>query len=108
MQNLRGCRKNNPQMLQKREPKRPETVLILLDSRMIASERAYVHLNQIRWISHRSTKDDRIFWRIRPQWINSGNTLTRRLRVYVHYELRDNERQRVIHFGQNYTLKCQR
>jgi hypothetical protein len=58
---------------------------------MVASDRAYVHHNEFRWISHKNIGDGQIFWRIRPRWINSGNTPTRRLRVYVHYEPRDDE-----------------
>jgi hypothetical protein len=56
---------------------------------MVASQRAYVHHNGMRWISHRDITDGSTFWRLRPQWINSGNTPTRALHVYVKYELRD-------------------
>ncbi len=56
---------------------------------MIASDRAYVHHDGFRWISHRHTETNRIFWRIWPKWINSGNTPTRQLRAYVKYELRE-------------------
>jgi hypothetical protein len=56
---------------------------------MVASDRAYVHHNGCRWISHRNTRDGHIFWRIRPRWINSGNTPTRRLDVRIQYELLD-------------------
>lgn len=55
---------------------------------MISGERAYVHFNGCRWISH-PDHSGRIFWRIRPTWFNSGNTPTRNLRIYVHYELLD-------------------
>jgi hypothetical protein len=58
---------------------------------MIASERAYVHHSGFRWISHRDPADDHVFWRIRPRWINGGNTPTRQAYVYVQYEFRDNE-----------------
>jgi hypothetical protein len=58
---------------------------------MTASERAYVHFNGLRWISHRNLSDGSVFWRLRPQWINSGNTPTRHLRCYIHYEIRGNE-----------------
>jgi hypothetical protein len=40
---------------------------------MVAGDRAYVHHNGCRWISHRNSRDGHIFWRIRPRWINSGN-----------------------------------
>jgi hypothetical protein len=58
---------------------------------MVASDRAYIHHNGCRWISHRHSADGHVFWRIRPIWINSGNTPTRRLRLYAHYELRNDE-----------------
>lgn len=57
---------------------------------MVASTRAYVHNSGFRWISHPDKLGD-IYWRIRPQWINIGNTPTRELRIYTHYELRDSE-----------------
>lgn len=57
---------------------------------MIAGDRAYVHFNGCRWISHRVDENSKVFWRLRPLWINSGNTPTRKLHVYVHYELIDN------------------
>jgi hypothetical protein len=56
---------------------------------MVAGDRAYVHHNGCRWISHRDTRDGNIFWRIRPRWVNSGNTPTRRLDVRIQYELLD-------------------
>lgn len=56
---------------------------------MIASERAYVHHNGCRWVSHRDPANQGIFWRIRPRWINSGNTPTRKLNVFIRYELTD-------------------
>ncbi len=56
---------------------------------LISGERAYVHFNGCRWISH-PDQTNRIFWRIRPKWFNSGNTPTRNLRVYAHYELLEN------------------
>jgi len=56
---------------------------------MVASNRAYVHHHGCRWISHTHVADGHVFWRIRPQWINSGNTPTRKLNVYVRYEFRD-------------------
>ena len=78
---------------------------------MVSGDRAYVHFAGCRWISHLKDKNavaekmdqplrcrwvsdrvDRkaqIFWRVRPIWINSGNTPTRKLHVYVHYELLD-------------------
>jgi hypothetical protein len=58
---------------------------------MVAGDRAYVHFNGCRWVSHSDINDGHIFWRIRPMWINSGNTPTRQLRIYVHYEFRDDE-----------------
>ncbi len=54
---------------------------------MVARDRAYVHHGGFRWISHPSGGD--FFWRIRPQWINSGNTPTRNMGSHVDYSLRD-------------------
>ncbi|MBS0240316.1 MAG: hypothetical protein JSR89_18025 [Proteobacteria bacterium] len=56
---------------------------------MVAGDRAYVHYAGCRWISHTLSGTGEVFWRIHPRWINSGNTPTRGLRVYAHYELRD-------------------
>jgi hypothetical protein len=56
---------------------------------MVASERAYVHFTGCRYISHRAHDESPVFWRLRPIWINSGNTPTRGLFVYAHYELLD-------------------
>ncbi len=56
---------------------------------MIAGNRAYVHYNSFRWISHFDRKNNWYFWRLHPRWINSGNTPTRGLEVRVAYELRD-------------------
>lgn len=56
---------------------------------MIASNRAFVHHNGCRWLSHRHVTDGHIFWRIRPQWTNSGNTPTRQLTVHIRYQLSD-------------------
>lgn len=58
---------------------------------MVMGNRAYVHFDGCRWISHRNNKDGSIFWRIRPRWINSGNTPTRQASFYVHYEFLDKE-----------------
>jgi hypothetical protein len=57
---------------------------------MIASGRAYVHYIGPRWISHLDPQGH-IFWRIRPQWINVGNTPTRDLRIYTQHALRDDK-----------------
>ena len=55
---------------------------------MIAGDRAYVHFNGCRNISHPSDQiGGPLIWRIRPGWINSGNTPTRNLRIYVKYEI---------------------
>jgi hypothetical protein len=54
---------------------------------MVAGDRAYVHFNACRWTSHRQDSQSPVFWRLRPRWINSGNTSTRQLRLYVCYEL---------------------
>jgi hypothetical protein len=56
---------------------------------MIARDRAYVHHDGFRWISHLSERTGRYFWRVHPRWINSGNTPTRNLAVHVDYDLRD-------------------
>ncbi len=56
---------------------------------MIGSNRAYVHYNGCRWISHPDGTTEKYFWRIRPKWTNAGNTPTRKLRVRVSYDLRD-------------------
>jgi hypothetical protein len=55
---------------------------------MIANNRAYVHHDGFRWISH-PDPNGKLFWRIRPSWRNTGNTPTRKLRIYIGYELRD-------------------
>ncbi len=57
---------------------------------MIVSSRAYVHYAGCIWISHRAWQDQHLFWRIRPTWLNSGNTPTRNLVVLVNYQLCDN------------------
>jgi len=57
---------------------------------MIVSNRAYVNYRGCIWISHRAWEDQHLFWRIRPTWLNSGNTPTRNLVVLVNYQLRDN------------------
>ena len=54
---------------------------------MEASERAYVNFSGCRWVSHRHLYDKHIFWRIRPLWINTGNTPTRQLTVTIWYRL---------------------
>jgi len=56
---------------------------------MISGDRAYVYHSGCRWISHALLESARVFWRIRPIWVNSGNTPTRQLRVYAHYILQD-------------------
>jgi hypothetical protein len=71
---------------------------------MIASQRAYVHYGGCRWISHKDINDGHIFWRMRPQWVNRGNTPTRQLRVYVHYEFRDSELPPDYPFTQDATI----
>jgi hypothetical protein len=58
---------------------------------MIASERAYVHHDGCKYISHPDRNTGKIFWRIRPRWKNSGNTPTRNLWIFTQYELRDTE-----------------
>jgi hypothetical protein len=58
---------------------------------MVASDRAYIHHTGFRWISHRDPADGHVFWRIRPQWTNAGNTPPRQLHVYAHYEVLDHE-----------------
>jgi hypothetical protein len=60
---------------------------------MISGDRAYVHFAGCRWISHKLEGTERVFWRIRPTWINSGNTPTRKLYVYVYYEILDEPMQ---------------
>jgi hypothetical protein len=56
---------------------------------MITGQRAYVHHNGFRWFSHLDNADGTYFWSIRPQWINRGNTPTRKGTVYVHWEFID-------------------
>lgn len=58
---------------------------------MVASDRAYIHYNGCRWISHHDNSDGHVFWRVRAIWINSGNTPTRKMKVHVERELRDDE-----------------
>jgi len=72
---------------------------------MVDSERAYVHFDGCRWVSHPHTNDGHIFWRIRTKWINSGDTPTRGLRMYAHFDLRDNELSLDYAFTQDQTKK---
>ncbi len=65
---------------------------------MISRDRAYLTQRGTRWISHRENDTGRIFWRIRPRWVNDGNTPTRNLRVIAQYELRDTELPRDFAF----------
>ena len=58
---------------------------------MIATDRAYVHHDGTKYISHLDRQTSKIFWRIRPLWRNRGNTPTRNLWIYTRYELRDTE-----------------
>jgi hypothetical protein len=58
---------------------------------MIAGDRAYVHQDGFRWISHLVPSTNKYFWRLHPRWVNSGNTPTRALNVYIKYELLDTE-----------------
>jgi hypothetical protein len=54
---------------------------------MVAGNRAYVHHNGCRWISHMREADGKLIWRLRPLWTNTGNTPTRQLRVSVKYSV---------------------
>jgi hypothetical protein len=56
---------------------------------MVAGNRAYVHHNGCRWISHMREADGKLIWRLRPLWTNTGNTPTRQLRVSVKYSVVD-------------------
>jgi hypothetical protein len=56
---------------------------------MVAGNRAYVHYNGCRWISHRHSFGGRLFWRVRPMWTNTGETPTRKLIVVVGHEISD-------------------
>jgi hypothetical protein len=56
---------------------------------MIAGSRAYVNYYGCRWISHKVDSEGTLFWRIRPRWINKGNTPARAVATYAHYELLD-------------------
>jgi len=58
---------------------------------MVENNRAYVHHAGFRWFSHFDTVAKQYFWRIRPMWVNSGNTPTRAFQVYIKYELLDRE-----------------
>jgi hypothetical protein len=55
----------------------------------VASDRAYVHFAGCRWISHRANDDSPVFWRIRPIWINGGNTPPRNLHIHTYHEIFD-------------------
>ncbi len=58
---------------------------------MIANNRAYVHHAGIAYTSHLQKggpSDGKYMWRLRPTWTNTGNTPTRKLRVYAGYEFR--------------------
>ena len=56
---------------------------------MEAGDRAYVHHNGVRQTSHAEAGTGRIFLRLRPSWVNTGNTPTRQMRNFVAYELLD-------------------
>jgi hypothetical protein len=56
---------------------------------MIAGNRAYVHFNGCDWRSHGHFDDDRLYWRIHPKWINTGNTPTRGLNLVVNFAIVD-------------------
>jgi hypothetical protein len=56
---------------------------------MVAGNRAFVHYNGCRWISHPQDADKRVFWRISARWLNAGNTPTRKLHVFVKHEFLD-------------------
>jgi hypothetical protein len=53
---------------------------------MISQDRAYIHHQSYRWISHFNSGTNKYFWRIHPIWINSGNTPPRNLFLFVQYE----------------------
>jgi hypothetical protein len=48
---------------------------------LVSGDRAFVSVQQIRWLSHLNPAEDRYDWRIRVFWINNGKTPTRHLRV---------------------------
>ena len=50
---------------------------------MVAADRAYVHHNGVAWISHIEETEKRIFWRLRPRWLNTGNTPARQVHAQV-------------------------
>ena len=72
---------------------------------MVASDRAYVHFSGCRWVSHTHIDDSHIFWRIRVRWINGGNTPTRGLKIYGHFDLRDDELPRDYQFAPDQKVK---
>jgi len=53
--------------------------------------RAYVYHAGIKWVSHKSSEDGRLFWRLHPIWSNSGNTPARQVLAYVEYIVQDTE-----------------
>jgi hypothetical protein len=53
--------------------------------------RAYVFAGSLRWISHFDEKQQKVFWRIHPHFINRGNTATRDLRVGTAHLLKDSD-----------------
>ena len=70
------------------------------DATAKAQLRAYVHYDGCRWLSYRDA-NGKVFWRIRPRWRNGGTTPTRRLRVYVHYELIDHQLPGIYSFTED-------
>jgi hypothetical protein len=52
---------------------------------MVASDRAYVHHHGVRWMSYLDQGSQKLFWRLRPVWINNGNTPTRKLTLYTEH-----------------------
>ncbi|MCW5715292.1 MAG: hypothetical protein KIT43_12335 [Bauldia sp.] len=56
---------------------------------LIAGQRAYVHYNSIGYVSHRTDNEQRLFWRLHPNWVNVGNTPAKNCRFEVKSKLID-------------------
>lgn len=54
-----------------------------------SANRAFVFLKTLHTTSHYDPTAKKIFWRLVPEWENSGNTPTRNLRINVNATVRD-------------------
>jgi hypothetical protein len=68
--------------------------------------RAYVSLNNMKYLSHLNPETKKVVWSIRPIWINSGATPTRDLSVNINLHIDDTVLPEDFNFppgSENYT-----